>query len=210
MQLADALMSAACFFIFWLFFLFYLVFAAVLCCEMEAWILFDHHQHPLQRGLKTQHFFAAPSDSFKWKQRWKKAKLVLLSQTLAQGECACFTSFFVVFFRWIIEGDWKECFLSSLSYLFSFRHSAYYLAAHHFVKCSGVGSGAGTADNDTTASNARFSVSNPDIWPWWGTPASEEIFLPWPTHRPRPTSHPSAITSPFNSSLEKQLYTENH
>lgn len=73
MQLADALMSAACFFFFCLFFLFYLVFAAVLCCEMEAWILFDHHQHPLQRGLKTQYFFAAPSDSFRWKQRWKKS-----------------------------------------------------------------------------------------------------------------------------------------
>lgn len=92
MQLADALMSVARFFFFCLFFLFYLVFAAVLCCEMEAWILFDHHQHPSQRGLKTQYFFAAPSDSFRWKQRWKKAILVLLSQTLAQGESACFTT----------------------------------------------------------------------------------------------------------------------
>lgn len=161
------------------------------------------------KGTKDATFLCSTVWLIQMKAKVEKSKTDAAFTNFSPRSMCMFHDFFF-FFRWIIEGDWKECFLSSLSYLFSFRHDTYYLAAHHFVKCSGVGSGAETADNDTTASNARFSVSNPDIWPWWGTPASEEILLPWPTHRPRPTSHPSAITSPFNSSLEKQLYTENY
>ena len=45
---------------------------------------------------------------------------------------------------------------------------------------------------------ASFSVSTPHIWPWCSLPTSQG------------SPFPSALTSQFNSSLEKQIYSENY
>lgn len=153
------------------------------------------------------------------KAKVKKAKLVLLSQTLAQGESAFFTMLFLLLSnRKTSRSVFSFFFFQSSCHLLS--SSASFCPSLKFFTVSSAWMWTVLQEQQMMTQPIRNAPRPGFLYQTLTFSLGEafqhrrEFFYqgqPLPYLRPPPhTSHPSAITSPFNSSLEKQLHMENY